>query len=425
MYKAYGNIASACSEVDFARRSVPFFAETLAGLPGSGAKGADLFRNVPLTTKADYRKNFPGRILAKGRSVNDAYVSRLQSSGTSGDRLISVIHSFKLADRMANCLSLNRDLLFLQEAAKVRTCRYAAPNCSDVECSNPNVTMDQRILPDGTLVLPVFHDLLTTPKPMLRQAFDELHSYEPNLWYLDPMHLAFLIKKAREWGWTWEIDPNRKLGVLLTYTLATQALLRQIDGLCGGRFPVASVLGMSEFGYVGLGCHEGTLHLNDQDYFLEFMRVETESAANQLWELAITSVGDRLCPHIRYNTNDIYRLMPEPCACGNAMPAVSFEGRRKDLVPLASGKIVTPKDLDRAVGAPAWIDIFQLTFQRPDTFILRYSGDASCFVEEEGRALKDRLGELLESSTVRIEVVQYFPFERGGKFQLIRTSGPA
>ncbi|KYF97903.1 hypothetical protein BE20_36970 [Sorangium cellulosum] len=404
-------------EAAFAHKNVPFFRKRASPLPASPSTST--FAEVPATTKADYRKNFPAGILVDGRSLSDPYVQRYQSSGTSGDRLISVVHSFKLAERMASCLSVNRSLAFLRDAPKIRMCRYAAPNCSDVECSNPNTSMEDRILQDGTLVLPVYHDLLTTPEPMLRAAFEELHSYEPNVWYMDPMHLSVLIKKARSAGW--EFDLNRKVAVLLTYTFATRALLRQIDAFCGGSFPVASVMAMSEFGFVGLGCEHGRLHLDSKDFYLEFSELETRDQPSPLWELFITSVGDRLCPHVRYRTNDVYELLGE-CECGSPFPAVAFQGRTKDLVRLPSGRVVTPGALDAAVGAPEWIDIFQLTYQRPSSFIFRYSGDAERYDAAEMEALRARLADLLRSTSIRFEAVQYFPFERGGKFQLIRTS---
>ena len=104
------------------------------------------------------------------------------------------------------------------------------------------------------------------------------------------------------------------------------------------------------------------------------------------------------------------------------MPAVAFQGREKDLVRLPSGKFVTPGDLDSVVGAPLWIDIFQLTYQRPNGFIFRYRGDSEFANAAELASLRERLETLLESRAVRIEAVQYFPFERGGKFQLIRTN---
>lgn len=415
MHKAFGNLDAAWKEASFAYKSVPFFRSRPALTPA--ASPAAGFLDIPMTSKPDYRKNFPAGVLADGRSVNDPYVQRYQSSGTSGDRLVSVIHAFKLADRMANCLSVNKSLNFLLDEPKIRMCRYAAPNCSDVECSNPNTSMEDRILQDGTLVLPVYHDLLTTPEPMLKRAFEELHSYEPNVWYVDPMHLSVLIKKARASGW--KFDMNRKVSVLLTYTFATQALLRQLATLCEGHFPVASVMAMSEFGFVGLACEEGNLHLNDKDYYLEFIKMEAPDDRDDLWELVITSVGDRLCPHIRYRTNDIYRLLG-PCKCGSSMPAVAFQGRMKDLVRLPSGRYVTPGELDALVGAPKWIDIFQLTFQKGGHFVFRYSGETEPAADELA-TLRSKLEGLLESKALRMEAVQYFPFERGGKFQLVRT----
>jgi phenylacetate-CoA ligase len=418
----YGDIAALDREIAYAYSKVPFFRESLGPAGATSIPKVNSVRDleaIPITSKPDYRKNFPGRILADGQSLNNPGVNRLQSSGTSGDRLISVIHAVNLAERMGNCLELNPDFEFLLDAPRIRACRYAAPNCSDVECSNPNTTQEQRILPDGTLVLPVHHDLLTTPESMLRVAFEELHSYEANIWYVDPMHFAFLISKAREKGWVFDI--KQKVAIMLSYTLATGVLLRQINDLFKGRNPVAAVMAMSEFGFLGMQCNEHTLHLNNKDYFLEFQRIDNEQGEQGLFELLVTSVGDRLCPHVRYQTQDLYRILP-PCVCGSRMPAVSFEGRRKDVVVLDSGKTITPGALDRAVGAPSWIDMYQLTNQGDGSFVFRYKGDASLRDEREIQRLREGLAELLEPRSLRLDAVDYFPFERGGKFQWIRAA---
>lgn len=415
--KCFGDFSRAKAEIEFAHNKVTYFKNNI--ILQSDFLSSTSISGIPISDKSIYRKNFPGGILSEGSSVKDPYVSRLQSSGTSGDRLVSVIHSFMLADRMSNCLSINPSFEYLSKVPRIKTCRYAAPNCSDVECANPRSTMQDRTLKDGTLVLPVYHDLLTTPESMLRMAFEELHSYEPDLWYVDPMHLSVLINKANADGW--KFDLNRKFSVLLTYTYATKSLLRQISELCRGNAPVASVMAMSEFGFVGLGCEHGNLHLNDKNYFLEFIQLEDSHPDDNLWELVITSIGDRLCPHIRYQTNDIYHLH-DSCECGSSMPRVSFLGRAKDLLKLKSGKCITPGSLDNAVGSPLWIDIYQLTEQEPGSYIFRYTGNEQHFSESEKLSLRKKLEDLLETKTTRIDFVNYFPFERGGKFQLIRKS---
>lgn len=88
---------------------------------------------------------------------------RFQSSGTSGERLNSAIFSFDLARRQATSLSVNEKFNSLWlPGKKLKLCRYAPPNCSDVECGIGLSTMEERTLADGTLVLPVAHDLLAT-----------------------------------------------------------------------------------------------------------------------------------------------------------------------------------------------------------------------------------------------------------------------
>lgn len=412
MYLHFGNEDSALKEAEFAKQNVPVFQDKFQDIKFDHA-----MKEIPVSDKTTYRTNFPHGVLAKGLTLNSPYVQKLQSSGTSGERLVSAIHSFKLAQRMAGCIKLNPALAFFQEQSKILTCRYAAPNCSDVECSNPYTTMKDRILPDGTLVLPVYHDLLTTPKNMLETAFKELHEYPASMWYMDPMHLAFLIKKAKEYGWEFRLPDE--LAILFSYTMPTQALLRQIKSFFGDRYPIVNVMGMSEFGFVGLDCSHGSFHLNNENYFLEFLRINPDEEDNELWELLVTSIGDKLSPHIRYRTNDIYRILPK-CSCGSDMPTVSFQGRRKDLIALENGKLVSPRDIDDLVGAPEWVDVFQLSYQKPNIFVLRFQGDRSKFVDTEFKELQQRMEHFLFSNNVHLEHVEYFPFERGGKFSLIR-----
>jgi phenylacetate-coenzyme A ligase PaaK-like adenylate-forming protein len=409
---AFGDLEAARREHDYAARKVPFFRDRAA----SGAHNGD-FGALPFTTKADYRAHFPVGVVADGYAPAGALVQRLQSSGTEGDRLVTVAHEFLLAERMWRALDANRDMRPLLAAAKIRTCRYAAPNCSDVECSNPNAAMKDRLLPDGTLVLPVYHDLLTTPEAMIRAAVAEIADYDPNLLYVDPTHLAFLIRSARALGIADMIPPGAS--IILSYSFATRLALRDIEAAAGPGTPCAAAVAMSEFGYVGIECHEGTLHLNDVDYYLELLPLDDRSGGGEpLMELAVTSVGDKLCPHVRYLTGDLYRLAP-PCRCGNSMPAVILEGRKKDSLVLGDGGMITPRALDRCVGAPPWMHVYQLCVLGADRYVFRFIGEPSAD-EADLAALADRLKHLLRTSRLRVERTHYLPSARGGKFATVR-----
>ncbi|MFG2883215.1 hypothetical protein ACGFYV_13075 [Streptomyces sp. NPDC048297] len=120
------------------------------------------------------------------------------SSGTTGDRLATVVHRPLLAERMAVTArahpALSERLLGAEDR---RVARLAAPNCSDVGCATPLSTLADRTLPDGTLVLSVAHDILATPPAMVDKILDELDAYRPAWLYADPTHLAFLCRAPR------------------------------------------------------------------------------------------------------------------------------------------------------------------------------------------------------------------------------------
>ena len=128
------------------------------------------FQKIPPTEKKHYRKNFPVNVLAKDYSLKDKGLYRAQSSGTTGERLITHELGFLFFQRAFACLSVYPAVHSAFYANPRKHIRYAAPNCSDVECANPNSTMQDRLLNDGTLVLSVYHDLLTTPEQILEQV---------------------------------------------------------------------------------------------------------------------------------------------------------------------------------------------------------------------------------------------------------------
>lgn len=409
----FGDYDAACREYEFARASVPFFRTREAN---RSAKGA--FDQIPPTTKADYRANFPFGIIAEGRLPTDPHVQRLHSSGTEGERLATVAHEFLLAERMWRCLTLNHDLKPLLKVPRIRTCRYAAPNCSDVECANPLATRADRTLPDGTLVLAVHHDLLTTPDRMIETALAELADYRPNMIYADPAHLAFLVRSARRLGVADPIPAGA--AIVLSFSFATGVALRDIRSAATRGNAVAAAISMSEFGYLGMECHCGTLHLNDSDFYLEMFPAGTSADDGEpLLELAVTSVGDRLCPHLRYLTGDLYRLAGR-CACGTAMPGVRLEGRRKDSLAVGGGRLLTPRVLDSAIGPRPWIDVYQIGMRASGDCDFRFIGDPAAEDPEDMVRLQAALEGLVEAR-VRVGRTTYLPAARGGKFMTIRN----
>ena len=160
---------AAQKEIAFSFERVPFLRKHMeaAGLKPEDLSSPEALERFPPTEKSDYRRNFPVGVLAQGQNLNQPGVLQMKSSGTESDRLTTAARSIFLARRLMTCLQVNPRFSFLTTTRQIKSVRFAAPNCSDVECANPNSTFEDRLLPDRTLVLPVYHDLLTTPGKVL------------------------------------------------------------------------------------------------------------------------------------------------------------------------------------------------------------------------------------------------------------------
>ncbi|WP_182875695.1 phenylacetate--CoA ligase family protein [Microbispora sp. H10670] len=407
----------AVAEIGFAYDNVPFYRAHLdaAGLRPGDILGPDDLRRVPLTEKADYRRNFPRGVLARGKTLRTPLTLKSQSSGTGGERLTTITHTYDLAARMRTTLSVNKPLLeALSGCRQQRPARYAAPNCSDVECATPFTTMHDRLLPDGTLVLPVSHDLLATPDQLVRQAIDELDEFQPQWFYADATHLAFLVRRFRER----KLPPPPVSAIALTYTMVTHVARRQLRDFFGTGIPSAEIVSMTEMGWVAMECHLGNMHINNKSFHTEFMVGSRPARFGERGELVITSIGDRLLPHLRYRTGDIYRLGRGPCDCGSSFPLARLEGRRQNMIPIPGGgeqESVSARQVNDCVGDAPGIDVYRLHQAVDGSLLFQYIPSA------HRRSMEDEVTERLRGllgtgSRLMVEAVAYIPSERSGKF---------
>lgn len=410
---------AALDEVAAAYAGVPFFQRLMdeAGLRPRDLRTPAEFRQLPATSKVDYRRNFPAGVLMQGTTLNDPFVFRSQSSGTTGERLLTIAHTYALAERMTSTSGVNPGLQAVFASAKQqRICRYAAPNCSDVECATPFTTPASRTLFDGTRVLPVAHDLLATPDAMIDQAVSEVVEYEPHWLYTDPMHLAFLARSLRARG----MPPPAAGGVVLTYNMVTQSARRQVSETFAARGAIiVEVVSMSELGWMGMECPHGYVHMNTDSFYLEFLTDGRPPEPGELAELYVTSVGDQISPHLRYRTGDLYTLIAGECPCGHPFPRAEFHGRATHVVVRGGEPVLTPKQLDHLVGVAPWLDFYKLRQLDEDRVVFRYIPSAESADEHPGHArlvsgrLRDTFGDKIK---VTVEPVGYIECERSGKF---------
>ena len=98
------------------------------------------------------------------------------------------------------------------------------------------------------------------------------------------------------------------------------------------------IAGMTEMYGPGTGlnceCGEG-IHYWADLFYLEIIDPYTLEPLpeGEVGELVVTSLSKEAVPLIRYRTHDLTRLIPEPCACGRAIPRHGYiRGRSDDMI---------------------------------------------------------------------------------------------
>jgi phenylacetate-CoA ligase len=141
--------------------------------------------------------------------------------------------------------------------------------------------------------------------------------------------------------------------------------------------PVLNEYGASECMSIAFGCREGWLHVNADWVVLE--PVGTDYRPTIPGEIShtvlLTNLANRIQPVIRYDLGDAVVANPEPCRCGNPLPAIRVEGRREDVLtmPAAGGRPVhlLPLALTTIVEEAVDVHRFQIVQSARTTLMLR------------------------------------------------------
>jgi phenylacetate-CoA ligase len=136
--------------------------------------------------------------------------------------------------------------------------------------------------------------------------------------------------------------------------------------------------GASEGLSIAYGCREGWMHVNSEWVILE--GVDREGRPTPPGELShttlLTNLANWIQPVIRYDLGDRVLASPEPCACGNPLPAIRVEGRTDAIVQMrtAHGAAVAlaPLALSTVVEDAAGEHRFQIAQTAPDRLVVRF-----------------------------------------------------
>jgi phenylacetate-CoA ligase len=181
---------------------------------------------------------------------------------------------------------------------------------------------------------------------------------------------------------------------------------------------VFDLYGSSEVQNIAAECPAGRMHVN-ADYAV----VETEAPSGVSGPLLVTSLQARAMPFIRYRNEDVGRLLPGHCDCGNGFPLMALEiARLSDHFVLPGGRVVHGEYFTHLMYGTRGIETFQFHQTAPDRVVLRLVGVPGAATIAEVARIRAEVEKLAPGVLqVEVEQVEAIPLSTAGKHRFTRS----
>lgn len=424
--------ARLASLIELARARSPFYRQLYRGLPARVEDPAEL----PSTTKAELMENFDGwttdrdvtrervgDFMADPARGGQTFLGRYLVATTSGTtgvpaNLVTDRRAFAVADALR--LRALANWLGAADVAKILRARGRMANLAAVggHFTTVGFASRGRVRRRTMKLFSVF-----APVPEL---VAELNRWRPSI--LSGYGSVISLLAAEQEAGRLQIDP-----VLIASSAEglSPAEADSVAGAFGAKH--RSTYAAAECPFVGHSCELGWIHVNSDWVLLE--PVDAEGRPVPPGELSqgalLTNLANAVQPVIRYALNDRVLMRPDPCPCGNPLPAVQVQGRAADLLELGPPEAsVTVPALPVTVILMGilGIDEFQIVQTGPATLRVRMVISPSADSEEIWRAAIEGLRSFLDArglAVVEVERASEPPARsEGGKLRKIVPLSP-
>ena len=185
----------------------------------------------------------------------------------------------------------------------------------------------------------------------------------------------------------------------------------------------------TECPFLSYRCEHGWLHVNADWVVLE--PVDADHLAippgEQSHTVLVSNLANRVQPILRYDLGDSILERPDPCPCGNPLPAIRVQGRAADVLtfPSDGGERVSipPLTFVTALDSVPEIELFQIIQTTPTSLEVRVRAAPAADREVIRQAVQKELAELLtehELQHVTVEHADEAPEQSpGGKYRKV------
>jgi len=310
--------------------NVPLYRQRFdeAGLKPDDIRSLEDIVKLPVTTKADFRDNYPFGLFAVDRKEVVRYHG---SSGTTGKPTV--------VGYTRNDLNMWSDLV-------ARLCMSAGARPGDTAQISFNyglftgaLGLHMGLEKLGCGVIPLSGG--NTEKQLM-----VMRDFGVNILIATPSYAAYLGELVQERGLRDQLQ--LRLGILGAEG-STESMMRKIEQSLG--IIATDNYGMSELigpGVSGECEFRNGQHIAEDHFLVEILDPETLEPVpeGEYGEIVVTSLTKECCPIIRYRTRDISRIITDPCPCGRTMHRLErLRGRSDDML-IIKGVNVFPSQVE-------------------------------------------------------------------------------
>ncbi len=361
----------------FARDHSPFYQELYANTP----RQIEDLTQLPVTSKKQLMARFDDwatdrevsltraqEFIADRNLIGKNFLGKYRvamTSGSTGSRGIFIID--KPADAVMESLSRQMMLSWIgadgmRKLSNGRTAMVIATGGHTA--ANSRITSPEKGTEDRGKKQ-VFSVHLPIPELVSR-----LNEYQPALLQGYASTVA-LLAEEQEAG-RLHIDP-----ILVIPT--SEGLTDQGYNRIGKAFnaKVGTFYGGTECGVIAWGCEHHWLHLNSGWAVVEPVdaNFQTVALGVQSHTVLVSNLANRVQPILRYDLGDSVVMRPEPCPCGNPMPALRVQGRVADIVSFSNQEgreiKITSLQLEMLFDRTPGVQLFQVLQISPTALRVR------------------------------------------------------
>jgi phenylacetate-CoA ligase len=389
-----------------ARGNIPFYAERFAeaGFDPSTMTAVDDFKVLPLLTKAEIRQNIENMQW----KASPGGLTRYNTGGSSGEPLVFYFDRRRQA---------------YDAAARALTHRWWGIDIGDKELylwgSPLEITKQDRIkdirdMLTNQLLISAFE---ISPQ-QIPDIVEQFRKFKPKSVFGYPSTIALFCRMAQEQGF--HLDD---LGVEVIFSAAEVLYDHQRESIgdyFGGK-PVVDSYGSREAGFISHECKDGTYHIIDPNFVLEFIKDGRPAADGEDGEIVVTHLDAWGMPFIRYRTGDVACPKSEACACGRGFSGMEkIRGRTTDFVVTPDGRWQHALSIIYVVRDIEGVDEFKIIQNAVDDVTVLLKVHEGMYPPDGNQRIvngfKKRMGSEVQ---VDIQMTDHIPRDASGKYRYV------